>query len=275
MRNLRTSRAGKHSLLSTAAKRFDGDGPPPTLEDPAIKALVDAAVAEATKGLITNRDSLLGEKKALMSQVNDLTKQWDGLDPEMVKNLVVRMKTDEETRLLAEGKVDEVINRRVEAMQRDFNAQLTASKKRNEELESEVGSSKGQIKDLKIETAIKGSAAKLGLHSTAFDDAVFRARGTFDLDAEGNLIAKDATGAPMISRNGRDPLAVDEWLEGMKDRAPHWFPAPTGAGANGGGNRGGKNNFTLSREEARDPQKYQAMKEAAAKAGQSVEIVEG
>jgi len=58
----------------------------------------------------------------------------------------------------------------------------------------------------------------------------------------------------------------------MKEKAPHWFPAPQGGGAGGGNGKGG-GSFTISRADARNVQKYAAAKEAAQKAGQTLQIV--
>jgi hypothetical protein len=60
----------------------------------------------------------------------------------------------------------------------------------------------------------------------------------------------------------------------MKEKAPHWFPAPTGAGAHGGQGRGGAKTYAISREDARNPQMYQAAKAAAKEAGQELQIVD-
>lgn len=279
----RTGRAGmlKASNRTFAIHRFfdgdgdgDGDGGGLSLDDPKVKEFVDNAVAEATKGLTGKRDELLSEKKDLQKRLGEMQKQWEGLDPEVVKNLVNRMQNDEETKLIAEGKVDEVIQRRVGAMQKDYDTKLDAAQKRTSELEESLQSKDSKIKELIIDGSIRQAAAKLNLHPSAYEDAIFRAKGQFDLDDDGNLVARDDQGALLMGRNGKDPLSVDEWLDAMKEKAPHWFPAPSGAGASGsGGGRGG--NFTISRSEARDPQKYQAAKAAAEKAGQPLQIVEG
>jgi hypothetical protein len=242
--------------------------------DPAIQALIQSAVAEATKGLTSNRDELLNEKKELKSQFESMKKQWGNLDPEMVKNLVSRFENDEETKLIAEGKFDAVFERRNSAMRKDYENKLEASTGKLTEFEQLLGSKDSLIKQLKVEGAIRQSAADLGLVPSAFDDAISRATSIFSIDEDGELAARDADGVVQISRNGKDKLPVSEWLENMKENAPHWFPSPEGAGA-GGGKGGGKGGaYSITRAESLDPTKYRAAKDRAEKAGQTLQIIE-
>lgn len=246
-----------------------------TLENPKVRELVEEAVAKATEGLKKNRDELLEEKKGLATKVKEFETQWSGLDPEHVKNLVERMKNDEETKLIAEGKIDEVITRRTEALANDYTSQIKSRDEKIGEFEAENNALKTQISDLVIGQNVSTAAAELGIVPTALEDVIFRAKGRFQLDENGKPIARDESGAMLMGKNGKDPLSVGEWLEGMREKAPHWFPAPSGGGA-GGGNRGGSggNAFTISRADARNPQKYQEAKAQAAKHGQQLQITE-
>lgn len=260
---------------------YDGDGgggggTPPVIDasNPEVKALLDAAVAEATKGLTTNRDTILNEKKELQKQFDQMKEEWSGLDPNVVKNLVARFNTDEETKLIAEGKFDEVLDKRTGAMKKDFESKLTAAQQRAAELEEGLGQRDQKIKGLMVEGSIRQAAAELGLVPSAFEDAVTRAKSVFSVDDEGRLIARDGDGVVQMSRNGKDPLPVSEWLEAMKEAAPHWFPGPSGAGA-GGGKGGGGKGHTITRSQSLDPAAYRAAKEAASKAGVDLQIVEG
>ncbi len=243
------------------------------LTNPDVKTLVEAAVAEATKGLASNRDEILGEKKGLQEKLDALGKQWEGLDPSVVKNLVDRMNNDEETKLIAEGKIDEVVERRVTAMKTDLETRLTAATEQLEVLTGEKGSLTDKVKNLVIDGMIRQAGGELSLLPTAIEDAIFRAKGRFDLDENDKPVARDEAGTLLIGKDGKTPITPVEWLEGMKEAAPHWFPVPSGAGA-GGGPGTTQNGFSLTRTEARDPTAYRAAKEAAAKAGQSLTIVD-
>lgn len=242
----------------------------PALDSPEVKALIDKAVKEATSGLAANKDEILAEKKALQDRLEGMSKQWEGLDPAAVRTLMDRMANDEETRLMAEGKMDEVINRRTERLSADHKKQLSKFEAMLAEKDGALQQTQGRVKTLMIEGSLRQAAAELGLVPSATEDALRRAKDVFNIDEKGNLIAEEG-GSTIYGRDGKNPITPAEWLETMKDKAPHWFPAPTGAGAGGGSGRGGSH--TITREQARDRQVYLAAQEAAQKAGASLKIV--
>ena len=90
-----------------------------------------------------------------------------------------------------------------------------------------------------LDDAIRAAAAKAGLHQHAIDDALFRARSMFSLDETGNAVQLGDDGRPVLGKDGKSPFAPLEWLEGMKDKAPHWFPSTASGGGAGGGGAGG------------------------------------
>lgn len=200
--------------------------------DPRVQTVVEQQLA----GLRKNRDEVLAEKRRLQEQLAEIQQQYEGLgDPKELRTLVERLKKDEETRLIAEGKMDEVLERRTEALRRDLNARIEAAQRRATELEQVIGTKDGRIKELVIDARIRDAATRLGLRPTAIEDAIIRARSAFALDEKGNPVARDADGVIQMGKNGRDPLSPEEWLEAMKEKTPHWWPDSAGSGATGGG----------------------------------------
>lgn len=243
--------------------------------DAAVSAAVQSAVAEATNGLKSNRDTILAEKKALEDKYKEVTTQFEGVDPKMVKSLFERIKNDEETKLISEGKIDEVLARRTDSMKKDYDARLTAAQQRALDLENSEKSLKQRTNDLLIEGIVRQAAAEVGILPAAFEDAIYRAKKVFSLDDNFAPVAKDANGAPILGKDAKTQISAKEWLEGMKEKTPHWFPGSNGVGA-GGGAKGadGRPVHTISREDARNPQMYQAAKAAAAKAGVPLQMTE-
>lgn len=238
---------------------------------PEVKALIEKAVKEATSGLASNRDEILTEKKTLQQKLEEMSKTWEGLDPQAVRTIMSRLENDEEAKLLAEGKTDAVIERRTERLKADHQKQLDALNKALSVRDQELESTRGQVKRLMVEGNLRQAAAELGLIPSAVEDALVRAMGVFKMSDDGKLIAEE-NGSTLYGKDGKNPLSPAEWLEGMKEKAPHWFPAPSGGGAGGGGGgRGGKH--TITREQARNVQAYRAAKEAAEKAGATLQIV--
>ena len=85
------------------------------------------------------------------------------------------------------------------------------------------------------------------------------ATGPSVVDGQGNAVTK----------NGK-PINIEELVASFLEANPHYLPAgPGGAGSQGSGGQGGKSAFRLSVDEAKDPAKYRAVREAALKAGKS------
>lgn len=249
-----------------------GDGNPGDLTaDPAVKALIDKAVKEATSGLASNRDEILTEKKTLQQKLDEASKMWEGLDPVAVRNIMSRLENDEEAKLLAEGKTDAVIERRTERLKADHAKQIDALQKALAERDEKLGGASSKVKKLMVEGNLRQAAVELGLVPSAIEDALSRAMSVFKVDDQDRLIAEE-NGSTAYGKDGKSPLTPSEWLESMKEKAPHWFPAPMGGGAGGGNGRGGSH--TISRADARDVVKYRVAKEAAAKAGVQLQVVE-
>jgi len=250
-----------------------GAGTPPdiTPDNPDVQKLIQAAVKDATSGLAANKEEILGEKKSLQEKLDQMSKTWEGLDPEAVRNIMNRLEGDEETKLLAEGKTDEVIARRTERLQADHQKQVEKLTAGLTEREQALADAQNKVKQLTVSGSLRQAAAELGVIPSAIDDALARAMNVFQVQDDGSLVVQES-GATVYGKDGKSPMSPAEWLEGMKEKAPHWFPAPSGAGAAGGaGGKGGKHQIT--REQARDVSVYRAAKAAAEQAGASLQIV--
>ncbi len=62
-------------------------------------------------------------------ELQKLQKQFEGIDPEIVKKVFAQIDQDEEAKLIAEGKVNEVIQKRTEKM-REEHEKVTEGRKR-------------------------------------------------------------------------------------------------------------------------------------------------
>jgi len=245
-----------------------------TADAPEVKALIEAAVKEATSGLASNRDEILTEKKTLQEQLAAANKTWEGLDPEAVRNIMGRLENDEEAKLLAEGKTDEVIARRTERLQADHVKQMQNLEAKLAEAVAFGETQGGTVKQLKVEGGLRQAAVEQGLVPSAIEDALGRAMNVFKVGDDGALIAEE-NGSTAYGKDGKTPLTPAEWLESMKEKAPHWFPAPSGSGAGGGNGKGSGSVHLITRSDARSVPKYQAAKAAAEAAGTTLQIVEG
>ena len=241
-------------------------------EDPKFQKAVAEQVAKLTEGLVKNRDELKAEKKELQEKVASFQNQWEGLDAKKVKETLALIEKNEDVRLLAEGKNEEVLQKRTQRLTEEHNKVVEGLKTQIEDLTAQNLGFQGQIKGLRVEGEIRQASVEQGIVPSAVEDVLARANNLFNVNDDGSLVATDAGGSIMLGKDGRAPLTPGEWLESMRDKSSHWWPAPQGAGASGGGATPSQPH-TLSREAARDRKTYLEAKAKAEAAGQKLSIV--
>jgi len=215
---------------------FDGT---PNAED--LKKLQEWLDGQ-TAGLRKNKDDILAEKRTAEERFAKLQKDYEGLpEPKILRGLLDKIANDEEAKLLAEGKMDVVIDRRVDAFKKASTAQVEALTKRCEELERNLTGAKSTISGLKIDDSVRRTAEELAakggpkLRPTASFDLLSRAHKVFKLNDENDVVAIDGD-RPMYSKDGKTPLSMAEWYEGLVTEAGHLFEPSTGGGSGGGPN---------------------------------------
>lgn len=158
--------------------------------------------------------------------------KYSGVDPDKYAEMLKKFEEDENSKLTIEERVVKATEKAVAAARKDsdaYKAQAEAEHKRALAFQGRV-----------LDDSIRAAAAQAGLHKHAIDDALFRGRVMFTLDDSGNAVQRDADGNIVIGKDGKTPFSPSEWLESMRESAPHWFPAgASGSGSNGGGKGGG------------------------------------
>ncbi|WP_462402278.1 hypothetical protein [Pseudomonas sp. Marseille-QA0332] len=212
-----------------------------TLDDTQAAALKAALGGEVQKyldgevsGLKSKNQELLGSNKTIKGELDKLKGQFDGLDIEAVKGLLAKAGQDEETKLIAEGKLDEVVTRRTERLRGDYDKQLKAANDRAEKAEAFAA----KYSDKVLADSIRAAAIKAGALPEAAEDIILRARGTFKLSEDGEPIATDRDGQVIYGKDGKTPLSPFEWAESLRETATHLWPRAQGAGQTG--DNGGK-----------------------------------
>ena len=229
---------------------------------------LDSIKAEVER-LKSHNNKLLDEKKKIQASL----KRFDGIDPENIKNMMQVLESNEEAKLLADGKLDEVLNKRTEKMRISFEQKLNDIAEESQTTKKENEHLKDQYNDLVINTEIRKQAEKSGVIPAAIDDVISRAGGVFSLDKDGNIESRNSDGDLVTIK--KKPLTPELFIEKLKENAPHFWPASKGAGATGGTSNGmtsGANpwmpgkNFSLT-EQSRltntDPERAQVLKAAA------------
>ncbi len=204
----------------------------------------DEDVAGLKSSLTKERDNVK-EFKRQLKELQEQAEAWANLDLTQVKALMERFENDDEGKLIKAGKIDEVIAKRTEKLRAELEKKIAAEAAKVKAADERAAKYQQRV----LDNAIRAAAAKVGVHANAVEDALRRGRELFTLTEEGEAVQLDDTKHPKIGKDGKTPFSPAEWLEGMKETAPHWFPAgSTGAGARGDGGAGGAKR-TLKRAE--------------------------
>ncbi|AVN18915.1 hypothetical protein C6N19_13760 [Acinetobacter pittii] len=201
------------------------------LENPEIKAAIQAAVDEAVKGLKDKNAELIKDKKELKDELGSLKSKVDGLDLDAIKVLLDKSNQDEESKLIAEGKIEEVIQKRTEKMREEHEKLLKAEKERADKAETYAN----KFRQSAIQGQIVQAAVEMGALSEATADIAFLAQSQFSLDENGKAVAIDANGEVVIGKDGSNPVTPKEWVEGLRENKPYFWPKANGSGSPGSG----------------------------------------
>lgn len=161
-------------------------------------------------------------------QLNQQLEKLRDIDPAKYAELMKLQQDVEEGRLIKEGKLEEVVNLRVTNMKRELDGQLATAN-------TALTQANAQLAVLMIDNAVRQAAVKNGALTTALDDVVLRARTVYSMD-KGQPVPKDDKGQVIYGKDGTTPMAVEDWLVGLKKNAPHLFAGSQGGGAGGGRN---------------------------------------
>ncbi|WP_016256801.1 hypothetical protein [Yersinia pestis] len=203
-----------------AGEGGEGGGGAAAAITPEIQALIDARVNESVTGLKTKNSELLGKLK----EQGENLKRYDGIDPDAVKTILQRFSDDEEAKLIAAGKIDEVLDKRTERLRADVDKKLKVANERAEKAENF---------SKKFSDRVLGDAIRSAALPGAADDIILRAKGVFTLNDEGEAVAVDKDGSALLGKDGKTPLTPHEWAESLKDVAPHLWPQAEGTNAGG------------------------------------------
>ena len=217
-------------------KSGGGGGDDPDLKHPAIQAAIQAGITTATAGLKTKNAELLGESRDTATKLKALEETWGGLDPEAVKSLLHQFENDEDAKLIAEGKFDQVMAKRTEALARDWETRLNAALAQITERDDLLGSKDRTIHRLQIDHQVRAACAAAEINFPgAIEDAVAMASTVFSVGEDGDsLVARGEGGTLLMGKDGVKPLTPAEWLGSQKEDRAHWWGTSAGSGSSGG-----------------------------------------
>lgn len=198
----------------------------------AFKDAVTAAADASSQGLKTKNTELLNK----LSQANSKLDDFGGLDADAVKNMMSQLNQSEEAKLIAEGKLDEVLTKRMDRINAEHSDSLNSLQSKYDDANERATGFQKVLKQNTINDTIRAECIKQGVLPEAFDDVARRAIDIFDVDNSGQMEARDASG--QLLKDGEDRLVNPErFVQALKKSAPYYWPNSQGAGAEGGGQR--------------------------------------
>ena len=130
---------------------------------PEIQKLIDERVTSEVTGLKSKNSELLGTIK----QQKENLSRFDGIDPDAVRGILQRFSDDEEAKLIAAGKIDEVLDKRTERMREKEAAAKRGDKAALAQLRSEDRASQAKHIDPLSEDDPSGSQVSHTITKTA------------------------------------------------------------------------------------------------------------
>lgn len=200
------------------------------------KFRLDLEGYEDPKGLKSALQSERDAAKTAQRELQRLQKQFEGIDPEIVKKVFAQLELDEDAKLIAEGKVGEVIQKRTEKMREEHARLLNAETTRANNAEAYANKFKQSV----VQGQIIQAAVELEALPEATADIAFLAQSKFVLDEEGKAVAVDESGEVVIGKDGKTPLSPKEWVESLREQKPYFWPKANGTGAPGSTNTKGQ-----------------------------------
>lgn len=239
---------GQAQVVKTKPVSFEGDPEDKDvdLNSPEVKALLDKLVAEQVAGLKNKNDELLGKLK----DSTEKAKQFEGYDPEQVKNLMNRLQTDEELKLITEGKVDEVVTRRTENLKKDYQSQIDALQAKLGEHEGVIKSKEERLAELVIDGQVREAYVGLDFEPAALDDVLRLARSVFIMNENGAAVPRDNNGQIIFSKDAKTPVSAKEWLENLAEKKTYLRRGSSGGGSKG--SKGGSQNYDRTKASSKD-----------------------
>ena len=216
-----------------------------------------------------NLDEFRNSNAALLKQLDEQKKRFEGIDPDEVRKLANEKRKLEEQQQIKAGEVEKVIETRVKAAKTEFDRQIGTVTAERDALNS-------RLVAIQIDQGVVNVATQRGLRPTAIPDITARARNIFKL-VNGVPTAFEADGQTVrVGKDGVKPMSLDEWIDAQVSEAPHLFESNAGGGAASNPNRVGANrplktpfrketwNLTEQmRLQRTDPQRAQQLKTAA------------
>jgi len=221
---------------------------------------LDSAVEKAVGGLKTKNQELLGNMKELSEKL----KSYGDIDPKKVREMMAKFENDEDQGLLKEGKIDELVAKKVDKIRAEMQDELQGVVSERDDFKMKYISENERFNNHVVSESVMKKAINAGVRKEALDDVVTAAGPIFKIGEDGEPEARDKDGN--LRRIGDKLFTADNWIESLRETKPHYWPDTSGAGASGArGQSGGKQGDLAARIQAAaaagDHKEYRKLRE--------------
>ena len=213
---------------------------------------------------------VLQEVKAERKDLREKLKGFDGIDVEAARDALSKM--DEVANWTPADKLAEVVERETKKLVDKHTGEMKSKDEREASLVRELDKLLIESQAVSALAKFKGNQDLLLpiILANSMREEVEGKHFARVRDEQGNILISQKTGS-------HGPMEIEEYVEAMT-KDPRYQVAFEGSEATGSGFKksagtGSAGGYTISEADARDHKKYTAAREAATKAGQSVQIV--
>lgn len=198
-----------------------------------LESSINSKIEEATAGLRNSQQKLLDEKKKIQEKYKDIT------DPDEALRALQLISGNEEVKLLAEGKFDEVVQRRLSKKMEEHEQSMIDLQGKFDTSEMNRVKYKSMYDELLVEIALKNAAVKAGVLPTALEDILNKGRKIFSVNSEDEVTveARDKNGNLRKIEDDK-VLDPDNWINSLKTTSPHYWAGSKSADFTPGGGGG-------------------------------------
>ncbi len=233
--------------------------------------ILDAEGVEDVRGLKSALEKERDGRKALDAKLKELEGKFQDLDPEAAREALAEIQKIRDQKLITEGKIEELLATRTEALRKDFNTQKAAYDKQLDALKADNGKLTGRLEEVLIDSGIQNVASAARVRASALTDVLLRGRKTWRLH-EGKPTPFRDDGEVLYGKDPKAPMSMEEWIASLQADAPHLFEDSKGSGTEPNSPRATGNRLTLTRDQARDVATWRNAEREAAKTGAQIVV---
>ena len=232
----------KITKLDDVDEAFRGLYAPLDADDEAAGFILQTDRSDEKGTLAEFRKSGIAKNKEI-EELRGKLQAFGDTDPnqlEQMRKAFAQVQDDEEQKLIMEGKLPEVLERRTTSMRETYESQIAAQKGAYGELEGKYKTLENQLAQVRVGEMVTGAIAKskVKVRDGALPFVLNRARDTFKLDENGNPVAL-RNGKAVYGPSG-EPLSMGEFIEQEIKDSPFLFEGGSGGDSRGSGIQGGK-----------------------------------